>query len=159
HCRLVRPRTFSARAARKTFGGENPAGKADLASPHNPGPAGGGGGCPGRALAPAVGREGVPAAGRSRAAASGLVEPEFPADGGTAWEVPVSPAGRKVATAGGLGLGSPGKAEVSDAATGRHLYTPTGHDPRYQISGVSWSPDGKRLATASHDRTARLWDA
>ena len=32
-----------------------------------------------------------------------------------------------------------------------------GHDD--EVSGVAWSPDGTRLATASHDRTARVWDA
>jgi WD40 repeat protein/tRNA A-37 threonylcarbamoyl transferase component Bud32 len=95
---------------------------------------------------------------RIRDAASGVVELEFQANQGTVWDVAFSPDGKKIATAGGLGIGSPGKAEVWDAATGRHLYTPTGHDPQYQISGVAWSPDGKRLATACHDHTARLWD-
>src|SRR6266702_2279056 len=31
-----------------------------------------------------------------------------------------------------------------------------GHDKR--VWGVAWSPDGKRLATGSRDRTARIWD-
>src|SRR6266568_2782760 len=32
-----------------------------------------------------------------------------------------------------------------------------GHDD--DVQGVAWSPDGGRLATASADRTARIWDA
>ena len=28
-----------------------------------------------------------------------------------------------------------------------------------QVFSVSWSPDGSRLATASDDKTARVWDA
>jgi WD40 repeat protein/serine/threonine protein kinase len=41
----------------------------------------------------------------------------------------------------------------------RHLeqHTLIGH--RAKVSSVSWSPDGKRLATASSDGTAKIWDA
>jgi WD40 repeat protein/serine/threonine protein kinase len=39
----------------------------------------------------------------------------------------------------------------------RELRTLIGH--RAQIADVCWSPDGTRLATASWDRTAKLWDA
>ncbi len=35
--------------------------------------------------------------------------------------------------------------------------TLAGHS--YYVSSVAWSPDGKRLATASEDNTAKVWDA
>jgi WD40 repeat protein len=95
---------------------------------------------------------------RIRDAASGVVELEFHAQEGTIWDLAFSPDGKKIATVGGLGLGQATKAQVWDTATGRRLYTVTGHDERFQIGGVTWSPDGKWLATASHDLTARLWD-
>jgi WD40 repeat protein/serine/threonine protein kinase len=37
------------------------------------------------------------------------------------------------------------------------LRTLIGH--RAEVAGVSWSPDGQRLATASWDRTAKVWEA
>ncbi len=96
---------------------------------------------------------------RIRDTASGVVELEFQAHKMTVWDLAFSPDGKKLASVGGLGIASAGQAEVSDAETGRHLYTPEGHDPMFQISGVAWDPNGKWLATGSHDTTARLWDA
>jgi WD40 repeat protein len=46
---------------------------------------------------------------------------------------------------------------VWDAASGRKLLTLKGHTSG--LLSVSWSPDGRRLATASEDGTAKVWDA
>jgi hypothetical protein len=52
----------------------------------------------------------------------------------------------------------PGLSQVlHDAATASHARrTMQGHEG--PVEGVSWSPDGKRLATASEDKTAQVWD-
>ncbi|MBN2441429.1 MAG: PD40 domain-containing protein, partial [Spirochaetales bacterium] len=36
------------------------------------------------------------------------------------------------------------------------LHKLQGHEER--IQGISWSPDGKKIASASHDKTIRIWD-
>src|SRR5262249_2174128 len=46
--------------------------------------------------------------------------------------------------------------EVLDAATGRLLHTLIGHTA--DLVGITFSPDGCRIATASFDRTIKLWD-
>jgi WD40 repeat protein len=46
---------------------------------------------------------------------------------------------------------------VWDAESGKELQTLRGHSE--SVAGVAFSPDGKRLATASWDHTAKVWDA
>jgi WD40 repeat protein len=52
-----------------------------------------------------------------------------------------------------LAIGSPDEVEILDAATGKTTMALSGHD------GVAWSPDNRKIATASADNTATIWDA
>jgi WD40 repeat protein len=44
---------------------------------------------------------------------------------------------------------------VWDAGTGRGLLTLSGHSG--EVKSVAWSPDGKRLASASNDGTVQVY--
>ena len=77
----------------------------------------------------------------------------------TRWvaDLAFSPDGKLLATVGGESLlYRPGDVAVWDAATGARKGTFAGHDS--SVWAVTFSNDGKTLATGSYDGTVKLWD-
>ena len=68
-------------------------------------------------------------------------------------KVVTSPDGRRIATS----VTSELAVHVKDAVTDRVLTTLRGHTDA--IYCIAFSPDGTRIATASHDQTIKIWDA
>jgi WD40 repeat protein len=66
-----------------------------------------------------------------------------------------SPDGTRLAAAR-AGIYQPGEVMVWDAKSGRQLLQLRGHGD--MVNSVVFSPDGKRLATGSVDRTIKVWD-
>src|SRR5437773_10160600 len=66
-----------------------------------------------------------------------------------------SPDGMRVGAA--VASPSSGRVTLWDATTGRVAGELKGHAG--PIINLVFSPDGRRIATASHDRTAKVWDA
>src|SRR5262249_49468877 len=50
-----------------------------------------------------------------------------------------------------------GEVKIWNAADGREMLTLKGHTGK--VHSLSWSPDGKRLATGSEGGTVKVWDA
>src|SRR5262249_45007233 len=69
-----------------------------------------------------------------------------------------SPDGKQIAVGhfSGNFLSGTGVVRIWDFATGKEVRSMPGHTAA--ITSVSWTKDGKRLASSSFDKTARVWD-
>jgi WD40 repeat protein/class 3 adenylate cyclase/energy-coupling factor transporter ATP-binding protein EcfA2 len=85
-----------------------------------------------------------PATGRVRRTIDGIETQPF--------DTALSPDGRSIA----VSMGFVPEATVFDVTTGERRFELRGH--LYPIESISWTSDGRRIATGSFDSSARIWD-